>query len=299
MTSPTELAGLSAAPIHVPVFNADGKRVHRFRQSSMKELDICSERARLTMTGQMPDEESDAAAAGTAVHTGIEVGLQCLLDDGEILSLDAMSVVAQDHFTEMMEGPTFHWVKMKEGGARAFIDKALVAFYDHVLPDLRPLAVEVNFGPLTIHEDEHRIIEITGSIDYLDRTGLKDWKTSSRAWDGWEHERWDIQPSVYTRAASMLGLIEPNEDGLYPFEFVVFVRGAKVNIQRLTVYRHAGDWAWLVERTLAIAALIEAEVPTWPKNDNHALCSPKWCPAWDMCKGKHYAEGWPKPTRPA
>lgn len=301
MTSPTELAGLHAPPIHVPRYAEDGRRIHRFRQSSMKELDICAERARFTMTGEMPDEESDAAACGTAVHTGAEVGVQALIDDGVILSLENLLEVAQDHFTEMMNGPSFRWVKFREGGARAWIERALVRWYDEVRPTLRPVATEINFGPLILHEDEHRIIEVTGSIDYLDVEGLKDWKTSSRAWEKWEHERWDVQPSVYTWAAAQLGLIEPDADGLYPFEFVVLVNAntQRAMLQRVTVYRHAGDWAWLTERCLGIATLIEAAVPTWPKADNHALCSEKWCPAWSMCKGKHYAAGWPKPSLPA
>ena len=72
----------------------------------------------------------------------------------------------------------------------------------------------------------------------------------------------------------------------------------RAGVSRVTVYRHAGDWSWLVERCLGIAALLEAAVPTWPKNDNHALCSPKWCPAWSTCKGAHYAPSWPKPSMP-
>lgn len=32
-------------------------------------------------------------------------------------------------------------------------------------------------------------------------------------------------------------------------------------------------------------------------NDNHALCPEAWCPAWKLCKGAHYAAGWPKPSR--
>lgn len=299
MTSPTELAGLHAPPIQVPVYAPDGRRVHRFRQSSMKELDICTERARLTMTGQMPKDDSDAASAGTAVHHGIDVFLGVLLDDGEVMPLDLVSELAQDFFGELMSGPDFRWVKFKEGGARAFIDKALAAWYDDVRPTLTPRASEVNFGPLILHEDDERIIEVTGSIDYLDALGLKDWKTSGRAWEAWEHERWDVQPSVYTWAAHTLGLIEPDADGRFPFEFVVFVNGQRVHVQRVTVYRHSGDWAWLIERCLGIATLIEANVPEWPKNDNHALCSPKWCPAWSMCKGKHYGPSWPKPSLPA
>jgi hypothetical protein len=36
---------------------------------------------------------------------------------------------------------------------------------------------------------------------------------------------------------------------------------------------------------------------SWPMNDQHALCSPKWCPFWDGCKGSHVPVDWAETTR--
>lgn len=263
----------------------------------MKDLDICAERARLTMTGAMPKVENDAASVGTAVHTGIELAINAWLDDGVPLALSAAREAAHTHFAELVALDNFRWVKFKPETARTFIDGALAVWHDRVAPTLRPMATEVSFGPLALHEDEHRIIEVTGSIDYLDeRWGPVDWKTASRDFQEWEYDRWGLQPTVYCWALTELGY-----ENAGSFEFVVFVRknNTEVNLQRFSVRRHEGDFAWLRERALGIAHLIEADVPSWPRNDNTALCSPKWCPAWDACKGAYYSATWPKPSEPA
>jgi hypothetical protein len=115
----------------------------------------------------------------------------------------------------------------------------------------------------------------------------------------WEKERWAIQPTVYTYALHHLGYLEG--DGPWPFTYFAFAKdGRNYELQELTVYRHQGDFAWLIDKCLSHAQLVEAQLTTWPKNDNHALCSPTWCPAWSVCKGRFYTEDWPKkPTQPS
>jgi hypothetical protein len=29
-------------------------------------------------------------------------------------------------------------------------------------------------------------------------------------------------------------------------------------------------------------------MPDWPMNDQHGLCSSKWCDYWSVCKGAHW-----------
>jgi hypothetical protein len=296
--SPTERQPHTAfPPITVPSFTEDGRRLHRFRQSSLNSLDDCTEKARLIMSGEMPASSSDATAAGTAVHLGIELAVQSIIDDGVVLGLDAISEAAHAELDELIVEPGFQWVQMKEGAVRSFIDKALVRFYDDVLPTLKPVAAEATFGPLVLHEDSKRVIECTGTIDYIDEEGLKDWKTAGRPYEPWEKQRWAIQPTVYTLCAAKAQLIDMAPE--IPFEYVVLIKGGTVGLQRITVTRHEGDWNWLIDKCVTIAELIEAQIPSWPKQDNTALCSPKFCGAWYRCKGKHYAEGWPKPSAPA
>lgn len=300
-SSPTEREpALNVPDIRVPTFAPDGRRLHRFRQSSLKDTDICMERARFEMSGLMPKVENDAANVGTACHAGFELAITGLMDDGVAYSLEACTGAAQDELTELMKSPYWRWAKFDEAGIRRFVVQVMALWYERVLPTLQPVGMEMRFGPLVVWEDDERIIEVVGTIDYLDKTGLKDWKTGSRKWDAWEHERWDIQPTVYSWGAVQSGLVVPDQRGIVPFEFIVLWRKnqSTVELSRITVERHAGDWAWLKEKVLNIARLIEAEVPSWALNDNHALCSPTWCPAWAMCKGKNYSS-WPRPSRPA
>ena len=56
--------------------------------------------------------------------------------------------------------------------------------------------------------------------------------------------------------------------------------------RREFVLMSAEHYDWLRTKCTDIARLIEVGMESWPKNDNHALCSEKWCPAWANCKGK-------------
>lgn len=311
--SPTERRPgdeLSVPDISVPVFLEDGRRLHRLRQSSLKDIDICLERARRGMTGTMPKMESDAANIGTACHSGFEMALDGLMEDGTAYPYLVAREAAQDELTTLMSSPYWQWIKFSgEQDARWFVDTVLSEWYQKTLPGLKPLRMEHTFGPLTIYEDEFRVVQVKGTIDYLDERGIIDWKTGSRKHEVWEHERWDIQASTYTWAAVQEGLVMPDDEGIVPFEFQVFWRSRKYTIthQPYIVHRHQGDWDFLRDKCLGVAQLIEAAYPSegppvltrWPLVDTHALCSPKFCPAWDTCKGVHYAPGWPRPSRPA
>lgn len=285
----------------------DGRIVHTFRQSTLGELDICAERGRFTMTGEMPSVETDAANLGTAVHAGIEEGLRDLMN-GDQPSLSVCQEIAMLEFSDMIEHPDFRWVKYHPNGkaARKFITSALDLWFTDVLPDMKPTHVELPFGPLVLHEDEHRVIQVTGTIDVVDAAmGAGDWKTAgdSRKYQGgfggkaWEIERWAIQPTVYTWALVKMGILP--QRGPWPFTFWAFhMDGDEAGLNKLEVERHRGDHDWLVDKCMSIVPLVEAEVTPWPRSDNHALCSEKWCPAWSQCKGDNYDVGWPKPSKP-
>ncbi len=266
----------------------------------MKDIDICLERARHTMSGTMPEESSDAACAGTACHAAFELDLYAKRDEGQGYSLALLTAFAQEEFTVLAADPSFRYVKRNEMQARRFINNVMRTWYNEVRPWLTPEEMEVTFGPLKLYEDAERVIEMTGTIDYVDaQYGLLDWKTSGRPYEKWEKARWDLQSTTYAWAARELGIYELAD--VYPFEFIVLYehRADEAKLQRVPVFRHEGDFNWLRERAKDVALLIEAELPSWPKNDNHALCSPSWCPVWSQCKGKNYAEGWPKDSRPA
>lgn len=310
---------LHVPDISVPTFLPDGRRLHRVRQSSLSETDICLERSRFEMTGTMPRVDNDAAEIGTACHAGFELCLEGILEDGVAYSLGTAREAAQHELTELMQSEHWRWVKFAdEADARWFVDAVVTMWYRETLPKLRPVLLEYTFGPIVLYEDDERVVEVKGTIDYLDeRMGLVDWKTGSRKHEPWQQSRWAIQPTTYTWAAVHDGLVKPDSHGIVPFHYEVFWRKATGHIeyQPYKVDRHAGDWAFLKEKALTLARLTEATYPNegpavldrWPMNDNHALCSEVWCPAWSPnpetgfpgCKGAYYAKGWPKPSRPA
>lgn len=280
----------------------DGRLVHTFRQSTIGELDICPERGRVTMTGEMPDVETDAACIGTAVHGGIEIAELSLMK-GDVLPPDLIEHVAQAEFTRLMNLPNFEWKKYKEAKARLAIHGAIEVFYDELYHRIQPLAVEKGFGPLVIYEDSERVIQITGTIDLFDLGfGAADYKTDGdgrkyrRGFGGkaWELDRWAIQPKVYCEALRQMGYLD--NQGPWPFTYLVFDISKPTGVELVdpTVWVRPEDIDWLRQKTLAYAKLVEGDVTPWPKQDNHALCSPAWCPNWDNCKGADYSQvEWP------
>jgi hypothetical protein len=250
------------------------------------------------MTGEMPDDETDAACIGTAVHAGFEAAARA----PSALLPHQIDLIAQTEFTRLMALPGFGWKKYKEARARDLIRDCCNVFYDELYHTLGPVLIEQGFGPLVIYEDETRIIRIKGSIDLFDEyRGGCDYKTDGdgrkfrRGFGGkaWELDRWAIQPTVYCEALRQLGYYEGN--GPWPFTYFAFdLSGRDVELVESAVWRRPEDVDWLRQKTLAYAKLVEADVTPWPKQDNHALCSPKWCPNWDNCKGAAYTEvEWP------
>lgn len=263
------------------------------------------------MTGQLPRVETDAAALGTAAHYGIEIALHASQSETGPLSPDEIAAHMIEEFERIAALPNFVWSKdYKRVQVHRYLTNIAQAFYDEWYVTLDPIGIEIGFDNLVIHEDADRIIQIQGTIDLLDNVlGACDWKTAGDArkfqrgfgGKGWELDRWGIQPTVYIQALLLLGLLDPDLDA-WNFTYLAFALGGKtkgeVTPQTLTVVRHQGDLDWLVDKCVAYSKLVEAEITTWPKQDNHALCSPTWCPAFSTCKGTHYTDTWPKPSEP-
>ena len=261
-------------------FNEEtGKWNHRFRQSLLNTASICAERARLTLLEEMPYDHTDSAGMGTAVHAGIEAELS-----GKVGSYEQGLEVIEEAWWEEQRQPDFKWVKHSGNTAWKTIQVYWGHWYNQYDPHSRhQRGWELEHPFLyTVHEDEHRLIEMSGTYDAYDGFKLTDWKTSGRGpYDVQEKKRWAIQPTVYSQAVFLETGNNP------PFEFVVMHADG---LQRLTVMRDERDWAWLAETCVGYATMIEAELPAWPKVDQSWLCSRKYCSAWDRCKGKHYSE---------
>lgn len=113
-----------------------------------------------------------------------------------------------------------------------------------------------------------------------------DWKTAGRQYESWEKERWAIQPSVYTWAAchewpELNDFTDP-----HTFTYAVMLKNGSTAVQILDVERHQGHWNWMIRQARAIANMVRTnENGPWPLMDHGWHCSPKWCGAWDACKG--------------
>jgi hypothetical protein len=66
--------------------------------------------------------------------------------------------------------------------------------------------------------------------------------------------------------------------------YVVFVHGKSP--QTYVVKRNDGHIEWLKRQALAAARLIEANLSIWPMVDTAGTARPKWCSAWDTCRGQ-------------
>lgn len=139
-----------------------------------------------------------------------------------------------------------------------------------------------------------REVRLAGQADVLDLDGnrILDWKSASRAYQRWEKQRWEVQPTVYTYAGVHENKIKLNKGGFAQFDYRVFVRGQNNDCQELTVWRGNGQWGWLVTLVDNIVKVMESDAEMWPLRDDHALCGPKWCPVWSSCKGLFVDEEW-------
>lgn len=273
---------------------ATGKWVHRFGASWLKTFNLCPQRALLEHQGLAENVESDAACVGTAMHLAAEV---CISSGG--LTLPDTVEIAQDEFSRLMaldgtngdpearhaEG-TFRFVKYDEAKCRVLVERFTTLWWQQVLPTANLDAITEWGFTVPLIEDDERLIELTGTCDYVDVEAreVKDLKSSGGGpYVEWERRRNDVQASVYTYAFNHLYGAAPT------FEFVVMYSPTPkhpIGVQRFFVERDQRHWNWLKTQSVEIARLIECDLPSWPRVDSSVLCSPKWCNSWDQCRGK-------------
>lgn len=280
-------------------FDENGIHIH---QSDLKNH--CLEKLRLDTVATGPRVENDAATVGTVLHTVIERELK---DKAPYSSLEECQKNAAWEYVNMLEtyqaeGRPF--VLSSFNTHAAAVDQAvgLASQWYHceerqtLLSGGGDLFVEWNFDlPFTEirvkkngKKAEDIPVFLAGTADIIFNNQVWDWKSAGSPYRRWEYQRWGRQPDVYTWAAAQSGLITP-VDGKYEFLFKVFVRNNAPTdgCQTVQVYRSSNSWDWLAD-------LIDSFVNMsynmgldrqWPLNDQHVLCSPKWCSFFDICKG--------------
>ena len=278
-------------------------RVVTFRQSWADTAMMCLDRARQDRDRDR-SIETEATALGTGLHAGIEAALTGALDnpsallDHAVAAFDSIDKVFVDDDRETCVKHLRRWI----GDLRNVPD-----FIEAYRSEDK--MVETNFtitvaqrrskgyaAPGHFTEEFGTTTEMrwNGTWDVLlPNLHMKDWKTAGRAYTPWERQRWAVQPTFYTEAARQMGLLPAKSE----FRYVVFQKKNKPP-QIVTVHRDHRFTAHMVNTLWRIVDLHDAlpEGP-WPINDQHALCSPKWCPFWSTCKGANVPDDFMKENK--
>lgn len=266
----------------------DGVTEYTFRQSTTKDMLLCMERAREKIHGLVVDEPTDASVTGTALHTYIEHRLEGWMPS------EAMGAALQQLHWELQ---TARMVKTKRASTcEAYVVAMANAWERDISHKLLPMeSLEHTFRAVldTDPATERRLV-LEGTWDARDiGGGLHDWKTASRLddYEQWQVDRWAIQPTFYGAAAAILdGWDDPTVTPLeYDFSFHVMTKTRRSTGTTIDTVRTASDFAWLRTQLWAFADFWDRnhDAPSWPRNDQHALCSMKWCATWraGRCKG--------------
>lgn len=282
-------------------FDDQGIHIH---QSDLKNH--CLEKLRLETIATGPRIENDAATVGTALHAVIEHELA-----GNIYSdyktCEAQAAVEYLALLEHYQANGYSYSLSSFGShnkAIGYLVRLAEAWY---LSSERALLlgassspqIEWNFDlPFTVvpvkkhgKKADEVPVWLAGTADIVWDNQVWDWKTAGSEYRRWEYQRWGRQPDVYTWAATQSGLVTPDRDGNVTFLFKVFIRGndPSLGCQTVEIQRSANNWAWLeqiVHRLVNFSYNMGLD-REWPLDDQHVLCSPKWCTFFDICKGAH------------
>lgn len=280
-------------------FDDNGIHIH---QSDLKNH--CLEKLRLETVAVGPRIENDAATVGTALHAVIEqelagnlyatehdaqgnaarIYLELLEEyaaDGKPYALSSFN--SHERAIDMLAALASKWYRSNERQELLHCAEEPLIEWHFDLPFTTVPAKK--FGK----RQEEIPVFLSGTADIVHNNQVWDWKTAGSEYRRWEYQRWGRQPDVYTWAAVKSGLLVPDRNGQVEFLFKVFVRNNNLGEQpqTVTVQRSANNWAWLetmVHRLVNFAYNMGLD-REWPLDDQHVLCSPKWCTFFDMCKG--------------
>lgn len=288
-------------------FDDNGIHIH---QSDLKNH--CLEKLRLETVAVGPRIENDAATVGTALHAVIEHELYGNLYETEYdargnaarIYLELLEEYAADgrpyalssfntheRAIDMLANLASKWYRSNERHELLYSANAPLIEWGFDLP-FTTVPVK-KFGK----RQEEIPVYLSGTADIVYNNQVWDWKTAGSEYRRWEYQRWGRQPDVYTWAAVQSGLVVPDSNGQVEFLFKVFVRNNNLDEQPQTVsvVRSANNWSWLetvVHRLVNFAYNMGLD-REWPLDDQHVLCSPKWCTFFDVCKGSHVSgETW-------
>lgn len=270
-------------------FDRENNRLY-VRQSWLGSFLMCPQRSRYELTMPSMRRGSDATAIGTGVHSAIEGYLNSTVD-----SLADMQELARFEVTKELEDENIKRTEISQDMDNVFlcVDAMVDGWWNtirHYVP--KGGLIEHKFqAPLNATSNGIELW-LEGTMDYVSPDGtIWDWKTASRSYSMKEKQKQSHQATCYITAARTLGLVDNGPEPTI-FRFGVMVRQSTPKVQIVTVDRGPEQVEWL-RRQVASVATMATMIPTtldWAMNDQHNLCSPKWCEFWSICKGVHWNE---------
>jgi hypothetical protein len=259
------------------------KRVY-VRQSWLGDSMLCQERGRRMIVSPEFRTTNDSAAMGTAVHAGIEAVMRGVIDprDAHHVSVKKLDQLRDEGIKVTNTDPST-WEDLVRSMTNAWVS----GIYPEVpLGGVSEKKFEYNSGAVVGDYE----LWFEGTMDYSHESGLWDWKTAARKYSLLEKQTQSIQASVYAGHALSEGMVD--EDGTVSFTFGVMIRTMKGDSQLVRIKRSSAHVMWVTEqaKTLVGSALALRSQDgswnrSWLKNDQHFLCSNRWCPWWSVCKG--------------
>lgn len=268
----------------------DGNRIY-VRQSWLGDALMCPERARLSALHPETRKENDSAMMGTACHAGIEAVLR-----GEIIPSDiaeySVNAFRKAETQLLIQAKRINITNTDPSKWNSHIASMADAWVRDIMPSVpeggeTEFKFETKVGAIANELFEYELW-YEGTMDYFHRAGIWDWKTAARKYYEAEKQTQNIQSSIYAEAAFQMDLIDYPVD----FNFGVMIRNASSTGQIVRIKRRFEHGQWIINQTKAIVTSIltmQKYLPSerWLVNDQHFLCSDRWCPVWSMCKGSY------------
>lgn len=274
------------------------ERTIRIRQSWFDTATTCAERGRLDSFEPIRIE-GDAAMAGTGMHAAVQAFLDGLIDMAEmeqfagayVRKAAAEGVEGDDGvFTpityQKFDGPeelAYHAMNCTRGWIQDIYP--ILSQRGELVGDSE---VRFEFEAFTYRD---WTIIFQGTVDWVPHFGnsLWDWKSSASDYKQKDKQRNAPQPTVYA-AAAVNGCFGREFTLPLDFHYGIAMRlKTKARGQHITVRRDQSHIDWLYRRTRSLVDLFLDVGPdrSWPVDEEHFLCSKKWCPWYSQCRGSY------------
>ena len=259
------------------------------RQSWLGDTMICPRRGKYNITLPQMRRGSSETALGTAFHTAIEIILRDGPQDGYVETVDPTliaiainnGVASYHHEMGLNVMVTQDW---DDETVYALLESMVNSWVTDISPHVeRGGEIEKKFQfPLNEFAVNGYSIFMEGTADYVAPDGtLWDWKTAKRKYSAREKQLQSVQATMYT-----MMLAQQDHRDEYLFNFGVVIRSEKSSGHITTVRRTKNHHGWLARQTVGAGNAMFSAGDLF-MNDNHFLCSAKWCPWYRGCRGAH------------